>query len=45
MRIASAPCPPLLSGANPTSTVAAVTYRTAEAMRDRHLDAPGELIG
>ncbi|HWB21788.1 MAG TPA: GMC family oxidoreductase [Gaiellaceae bacterium] len=31
-------------GANPTGTVGAVTYRTAEAIRDRYLKSPGELV-
>lgn len=32
-------------GANPTGTVAALAYRTAEAIRDRYFDGPGELLG
>jgi gluconate 2-dehydrogenase alpha chain len=32
-------------GANPTGTVAAVTYRLAEAMRARYLKNPGEPLG
>jgi gluconate 2-dehydrogenase alpha chain len=32
-------------GANPTGTVGAVTYRLAEAMRDRYFRHPGELLG
>jgi gluconate 2-dehydrogenase alpha chain len=31
-------------GANPTGTVAALAYRTAEALRDRYFDHPGELL-
>ncbi len=31
-------------GANPTGTVAALTYRTADAIRDRYLKHPGELL-
>jgi gluconate 2-dehydrogenase alpha chain len=31
-------------GANPTGTVAAVTYRAAEAIRDRYFGHPGELL-
>ena len=31
-------------GANPTGTVGAVTYRAAEAIRDRYFDHPGELL-
>ena len=31
-------------GANPTGTVGALALRTAEALRDRYFDAPGELI-
>jgi len=31
-------------GANPTGTVGAVTYRAAEAIRDRYLKHPGELL-
>jgi hypothetical protein len=29
---------------NPTGTVAAVTYRTAEALRDRYFNHPGEIM-
>ncbi|MCW4384786.1 GMC family oxidoreductase [Salinibacterium sp. SYSU T00001] len=29
---------------NPTLTLAALAYRTAEAIRDRYFDAPGELL-
>ena len=31
-------------GANPTGTVAAVTYRLAEAMKASYLNNPGELL-
>jgi gluconate 2-dehydrogenase alpha chain len=31
-------------GANPTGTVAALAYRTSEAIRDRYFDDPGELL-
>ena len=31
-------------GANPTGTVGAVTYRAAEAIRDRYFKHPGELL-
>jgi gluconate 2-dehydrogenase alpha chain len=31
-------------GANPTGTVGAVTYRAAEAIRDRYLQHPGQLL-
>lgn len=31
-------------GANPTGTVGALAYRTAEAIRDRYFKAPGELL-
>ncbi|HEU5010253.1 MAG TPA: GMC family oxidoreductase [Gaiellaceae bacterium] len=31
--------------ANPTGTVAAVTYRAAEAIRDSYFDDPGEILG
>jgi gluconate 2-dehydrogenase alpha chain len=31
-------------GANPTGTVAAVTYRAGEAIRDRYFKSPGELL-
>ena len=31
-------------GANPTDTVAALAYRTADALRDRYFKAPGELL-
>jgi len=31
-------------GANPTGTVAAVTYRAADAIRDRYFKSPGELL-
>jgi gluconate 2-dehydrogenase alpha chain len=31
-------------GANPSGTVAALAYRTADALRDRYFDAPGELL-
>ncbi len=31
-------------GANPTGTIGALTYRTADAIRDRYFDAPGELL-
>jgi gluconate 2-dehydrogenase alpha chain len=31
-------------GANPTGTVGAVTYRAAEAIRDRYFNHPGELL-
>jgi len=30
--------------ANPTGTVAAVTYRVAEALRERYFSNPGELL-
>jgi gluconate 2-dehydrogenase alpha chain len=30
--------------ANPSATVAALAYRTAEALRDRYFDAPGEIL-
>ena len=35
---------PQNAGANPTGTIAAVTYRAAEAIRDRYFDTPGELL-
>lgn len=31
-------------GANPTGTVGALAFRTAEAIRERYFDAPGELL-
>lgn len=31
-------------GANPTGTIGAVTYRSAEAIRDRYFKRPGELL-
>jgi gluconate 2-dehydrogenase alpha chain len=31
-------------GANPTGTVGAVTYRQADALRDRYFKHPGELL-
>ena len=31
-------------GANPTGTVGALAYRTANALRDRYFNAPGELL-
>lgn len=31
-------------GANPSGTVGALAYRTAEAIRDRYFSAPGELL-
>ena len=31
--------------ANPTGTVGALAYRTAEALRDRWFDQPDELLG
>jgi gluconate 2-dehydrogenase alpha chain len=36
---------PQNAGANPTGTVGAVTYRAAEAIRDRYFKHPNELIG
>lgn len=35
---------PQNAGANPTGTVAAMTYLAAEAMVDRYFDSPGELL-
>ncbi|RLV56272.1 GMC family oxidoreductase [Aeromicrobium phragmitis] len=35
---------PQNAGYNPTGTVGALAYRTAEAIRDRYFDAPGELL-
>jgi gluconate 2-dehydrogenase alpha chain len=35
---------PLNPSANPSATAAAVTYRAAEAIRDRYFDSPGELL-
>jgi gluconate 2-dehydrogenase alpha chain len=35
---------PQNAGANPTGTVGAVTYRMADALRDRYFDDPGELL-
>lgn len=32
-------------GANPTGTIGAMTYRAADALRDRYFDAPMELLG
>src|SRR5699024_3150007 len=31
-------------GANPTGTVGALAFRTAEAIRDRYFSAPGEML-
>jgi gluconate 2-dehydrogenase alpha chain len=35
---------PQNAGANPSGTIGAVTYRTAEALRERYFDHPGELL-
>lgn len=35
---------PQNAGANPSGTAAAVAYRTAEALRERYFNAPGELL-
>ena len=35
---------PQNAGANPTGTIGAVTYRMAEALRERYFDHPGELL-
>jgi gluconate 2-dehydrogenase alpha chain len=35
---------PQNAGANPTGTVGAVTYRMADALRERYFDHPGELL-
>jgi gluconate 2-dehydrogenase alpha chain len=35
---------PQNAGANPTGTIGAVTYRMADALRDRYFDHPGELL-
>ncbi|MCC6829755.1 MAG: GMC family oxidoreductase [Thermoleophilia bacterium] len=35
---------PQNAGANPTGTIGALTYRTAQAMDDRYFDDPGELL-
>jgi gluconate 2-dehydrogenase alpha chain len=35
---------PQNAGANPTGTIGAITYRAAEALRDRYFDKPGELL-
>lgn len=42
--VAGAALFPQNPGANPTGTVGALAYRTAEAIRDRYFNAPGELL-
>ena len=35
---------PQNAGANPTGTIGAITYRMADALRERYFDHPGELL-